>query len=71
MNNQSIRATWKLMEDYPSRDGYYLVAFENSDGEFDLLDTEVWEFDGTWYSVDGTRDDFPSFYIDLAMPKMD
>lgn len=59
------------MEDYPSKDGYYLVAFEGSDGKFNLLDTEVWEFDGSWYSIDGDREDFPSFYIDLVLPRID
>lgn len=72
MNNQSIRATWKLIEDYPARDGFYLVAFENSSGEFELIDSEVWEFSsGSWYSVDGKTNEFPTFYIDIPMPRHD
>lgn len=71
MNNQSIRATWKLMEDYPTKDGYYLVAFESSEGDFNIADVEVWGFDGDWYSLDGLNDSFPAYYIDLAMPRAD
>lgn len=70
MNNQSIRSTWKMMEDYPTKDGFYLVAFENSFGDFDVASTEVWEFEGgTWFPV---KDDglFPTFYIDLPMPTL-
>jgi hypothetical protein len=71
MNNQSIRATWKLIEDYPTKDGFYLVAFENSSGDFELIDCEVWEFSaGSWYSVDGEEDSFPMFYTDIPMPRL-
>lgn len=70
MNNQSIRATWKLIEDYPSKDGFYLVSFENSSGEFELIDCKVWEFSsGSWYSLDEEDEEFPSFYIDVPMPR--
>lgn len=67
MNNQSVRATWKLIEDYPSKDGFYIVAFENSSGEFDTANCEIWEFvSGSW---DAEDNDFPVFYLDnLTMP---
>lgn len=72
MNNQSIRANWKLIEDYPTRDDFYLVAFENSSGEFDLVDCEIWEFSsGSWYPIDGEAREFPTFYIDIPMPRHD
>lgn len=70
MNNQSIRAYWKLTEDFPTKDGYYLVAFENSSGEYELADCEVWEFSsGSWYGLDSNREEFPAFYIDIPMPR--
>lgn len=69
MNNQSIRATWKLIEDYPTKDGFYLVAFENSSGEFELLDCAIWEFaENSWFSLDDD-DRFPVFYTDVPMPR--
>lgn len=74
MNNQSIRGIWKLLEDFPTKDGRYLVAFMGSDGEFNILDTEVWEFLGSWapyasgsqYEYKG---EYPVYYLDLVMPK--
>lgn len=77
MNNQSIRANWKLIEDYPSKDGPYLVAFENSYGEFDLGDCEVWTFQsGVWSPLSGETSPSlayaqPMFYIDVPMPRLD
>lgn len=72
MNNQYVRANWKLIEDFPPKDGHYLVAFENSSGEFVMEDCEVWEFRSTEWLVanNSSNESFPSFYIDLTMPKL-
>lgn len=70
MNSQFFKTCWKITEDFPTRDGYYLVAFENSSGGFDLTDCEVWSFElGTWCPKRSFRGKFPSFYVDLPMPK--
>lgn len=76
MNNQSIRGIWKLLEDFPTRNGQYLVAFRGSDGEFSILDTEVWDFSGSWapYLSESYNDytgEYPVYYLDLVMPKFD
>jgi hypothetical protein len=69
MNKQQITAHWKIMADFPSRDGDYVVVFPLRDGGHGDLD--VWTFDkGTWEPLMGyTPDGEPSYWIDLPFPK--
>lgn len=70
MNNQAIRANWKLIEDFPTKDGFYIVAFEDSSGEFTIENSDIWEFSsGVWVDGEG-QSEFPTFYLDnLTMPR--
>ena len=72
MNNQSVKAFWRLVEDSPTSDSDYLVAFEDEFGEFRLENCSVWSFKkGNWYPIkEDNSGRFPVFYIDLTMPKL-
>lgn len=79
MNNQSVRASWKLIEDFPQKDGIYLVSYEDSNGEFLIENSEIWSFShGEWAPFQDTHAEaspsiaysLPSYYIDLPMPKL-
>lgn len=75
MNNQIAKGFWKIAEDYPTQDGPYIVAFAGDDNTYNIVDCDVWEFSsGSWYSLSDSRFQesevgFPSYYIDLSMPK--
>jgi hypothetical protein len=75
MNNQQIKAFWKIAEDFPSRNGLFLVAFQDRQGNFDIADCDVWEFlGGEWRSLPDSRVrdsvvGLPTYYLDLPMPK--
>jgi len=69
MNRQSVQAHWKIMADYPTRDGSYTVVFRLDDGG--IGDTDIWDFhDGTWEPLYGyTPDGEPEYWLDVQMPK--
>lgn len=77
MNNQIVKAFWKIAEDYPAADGTYIVAFPDRSGDYNLADCDVWEFNhGQWESLPDSRFleeemGLPTYYIDLPMPKQD
>jgi hypothetical protein len=70
MTKQMVHAHWMILEDYPSKDGEYVVCFLTSDGEYGYPD--IWEFtarDG-WQPVFGTdHNDQPTHWCNLPMPK--
>jgi hypothetical protein len=75
MNNQIAKGFWKIAEDYPTKDGCYIVALPASDGSYYTEDCDVWEFrSGAWYSLPDSRfqDEevgFPDFYLEVPMPR--
>jgi hypothetical protein len=75
MNNQQVKGFWKITEDFPSREGPYLVAFPDRSGNYRILDCDVWQFsNGEWLSLGDSRFveevvGLPSYYLDLPMPK--
>jgi len=68
-NRQSITGHWKIMADYPSRDGTYVVVFRLDDGG--IGDPDIWSFDrGAWEPLYGyTPDGEPEYWLDIQMPK--
>ena len=68
-NRQATTAHWKIMADYPSRDGSYVVVFRLDDGG--IGDPDVWSFyKGGWEPLYGyTPDDEPEYWLDIQMPK--
>lgn len=68
MNNQSVTASWKLLEDFPTRDGDYIVAFRTTEGYGYY---EPWEFvKGEWFAcLDTDSLETPSYWIDIPPPK--
>ena len=69
MNRQATTGHWKIMADYPSRDGTYVVVFRLSDGG--IGDPDIWSFDrGVWEPLFGyTPDEEPEYWLDIQMPK--
>jgi hypothetical protein len=68
LTKQQIKADWKIMADYPIRDGDYVVVFPTDTGYGDL---DIWSFNhGVWEPLFGyTPDGEPAFWIDLPFPK--
>jgi len=68
---QMVHAHWLILEDYPPRDGEYVVAFETDDGSYGWLD--IWEFtavDGWVPILDfAAHTQQPVFWCNLPMPK--
>jgi hypothetical protein len=69
MNKQATTGHWKIMADYPSRDGTYVVVFRLDDGG--IGDPDIWSFDhGVWEPLYGyTPDGEPEYWLDIQMPK--
>ena len=69
LTKQQIKADWKIIADYPTRDGDYVVVFPTSDGGYG--DPDIWSFiRGSWEPLFGyTPDGEPAFWIDIPMPK--
>jgi hypothetical protein len=65
---QQIKADWKILADFPTRDGDYVVVFPTDDG---YGDPDIWTFSrGSWEPLMGyTPDGEPAFWIDLPMPR--
>ena len=57
------------MEDYPPKDGDYMVVFRTEAG--DIGDPDIWSFSkGTWEPLFGyTPDGEPEYWLDIQMPK--
>ena len=68
LTRQNIKADWKILEDYPTKDGDYVVVFRTDDGYGDL---DVWTFyKGSWEPLHGyTPDGVPAFWVELPMPR--
>ena len=70
LTKQLVKANWHIIEDYPPRDGDYVVCFQTADGSYGDLD--IWTFNVKmgWEPLFGyTPDGEPAFWIDLPMPK--
>ena len=51
MTKQQVKANWLILEDYPTRDGEYVVCFLTDEGTYDWPD--IWEFTekGGWVPI--------------------
>ena len=69
MNKQATTGHWKIMADFPSRDGDFMVVFRTENG--DLGDPDIWAFErGEWEPLFGyTPDKEPEYWLDIQMPK--
>jgi hypothetical protein len=69
INRQAVATHWKIMADYPTRDGDYTVVFRTSNG--DLGDPDIWMFErGQWEPLHGyTPSGEPEYWLDVAMPQ--
>jgi len=70
LTKQMVHAYWMILEDYPSKDGEYVVCFQIDDGRYDWLD--VWEFtarDGWQPLLVLTHDNQPTHWCNLPMPR--
>ncbi len=68
-NRQATVGHWKIMADFPSRDGTYVVVFRLDDGS--IGDADIWLFErGEWEPLYGyTPDGEPEYWLDIQMPK--
>jgi len=70
LTKQMVHAHWMILEDYPSKDGEYVVCFQKDNGDYGWPD--IWAFtarDG-WEPVFGTdHASQPTHWCNLPMPK--
>jgi hypothetical protein len=70
LTKQMVHAYWHILEDYPTKDGDYVVVFETSDGSLGW--PEVWEYtsmDG-WQPIGANASgEQPTHWCNLPMPK--
>jgi len=69
VNRQAAIGHWKIMADYPSRDGDYMVVYRCEDG--DIGEPDIWYFErGSWNPLyDYTPDGEPEYWLDIQMPR--
>ena len=70
LTKQMVHAHWMILEDYPSKDGMYVVCFLTDDGTYGWPD--VWEFTARYgwepqFEVE--HDSQPTHWCNLPMPK--
>jgi hypothetical protein len=69
LTKQNVRADWRIIEDFPSRDGQYLVCFlddaTNKYTDYDLF----WFIKGEWKpGLDEVPYETPAYWIDVPSP---
>jgi hypothetical protein len=70
LTKQLVKANWHIIEDFPPRDGDYVVCFQTDDGGYGDLD--IWTFDikTGWEPLFGyTPDGEPTHWCDLPLPR--
>ena len=70
LTKQMVHAHWMILEDYPTKDGDYVVCFQTDDGTYGWPD--VWEFTARvgWQPLFGQDHDVqPTHWCNLPMPK--
>ena len=68
LTKQQIKADWRIVEDFPPRDGQYLVCFLDDD-TLKYTDYDLWWFiRGEWLPLEGTIYETPAFWIDVPSP---
>lgn len=70
LTKQLVHAHWHILEDFPSKDGEYVVCFVTDDGSFGWPD--IWHFTNRegWEPVFGYEHaEPPTHWCDLPMPK--
>ena len=65
MNNQTFNIHWKLAEDYPPKDGEYLVCFTLRDGSFGYPDWMDFR-KGEWIVEEGNE--YPAYWTQIPLP---
>lgn len=69
MNRQTVNGHWKIMADFPKKDGDYVVVFLLDNGGYG--DPDVWYFSkNEWeplYSY--TPPDEPAYWLDIEFPR--
>lgn len=70
MTKQQVKTNWLILEDYPTRDGEYVVCFMTCDGTYGWPD--IWFFGAKtgWEPVYGSDyETEPTHWCDLPMPR--
>jgi len=66
---QQVKAYWRIIEDFPTKDGEYVVCFQKDNGDFGW--PEIWEYTARngWNAVFGEEHSQPSHWCELPMPR--
>lgn len=66
---QQVKAYWRILEDFPTKDGEYVVCFLKDNGDYGW--PEIWEFSSRegWNPVFGEGNVQPSHWCELPMPR--
>jgi hypothetical protein len=70
LTKQQVKANWHILEDYPPRDGDYVVCFQTDDGSYGDLDIWTFNLKNGWEPLFGyTPDGEPTHWCDLPLPR--
>lgn len=66
---QQVKAYWRILEDYPTRDGEYVVCYQKDSGEYGWPD--IWEFTAKngWSPMFSEDNLQPTHWCELPMPR--
>jgi hypothetical protein len=70
MTKQQVKANWLILEDYPTRDGEYVVCFLTDEGTYNWPDIWYFHVKTGWVPVYGQEHESqPTHWCDLPMPR--
>lgn len=70
LTKEQVKATWRILEDYPTRDSEYVVCFLTEDGNYGYPDIWLYTQRNGWEPVFGQdHADQPTHWCELPMPR--
>ena len=70
LTKEQVNATWRILEDYPTRDSEYVVCFLTEEGNYGYPDVWLYTQRNGWEPVFGQdHAEQPTHWCDLPMPR--
>ena len=70
LTKETVKATWRITEDYPTVDGEYVVCFSTSEGDYGYPDIWFYSDKGGWEPALGTdHPTQPTHWCSLPFPR--
>lgn len=70
LTKETVKATWRITEDYPTVDGEYVVCFSTADGDYGYPDIWFFGVKTGWEPVyGGEHESQPTHWCSLPFPR--